>query len=297
MQFGLSLKYLLEEINMKYFENLPKISFETTIGEFQISDFFTYIDSSKLDPPDSSITFDDKSTLIEASFQVYEDPDSFWIFVLANNNFNPFLINPINTEIAKKEIEPKLNVTFSGDTAGTTAYVFPKGSIILNQISNSGNSASYSSVGNFDLNGAFTIVDEDFYYSDSMFVKEQKQGTALTSGTTGSNYVVIYPGTGGNYEIQKNLVNTVTQPASSKPAYNFNPKTGKVVLELKFTGGRGSKGDIDKGVEEPKSEGDLEETSEVTFEQLITETPKIIKAYPIDSIGLLKSSFITANYI
>lgn len=297
MLCGLNLKFLLEEINMKYFENLPKTTFDTTIGKFEISDFFTYIDSSKLDSPDSSITFDDKSTLIEASFQVYEDPNSFWIFVLANNSFNPFLINPINTEIAKKELAPKLNIVLSGDTAGTTAYVFPKGSIILSQTANSGNSASYSSVGNFDLNGAFTIVDEDFYYSDSMFVKEQKEGTIFTSGITGSSYVVIYPGTGGNYEIQKNLINTTTQAASSKPIYSFNPKTGKVVLELKLTGGAGTKGEIDKGVEEPKSEGDLETTTEVTLDSLISETPKIIKAYPIDSIGLLKSSFITANYI
>jgi hypothetical protein len=75
---------------MKFFTNLPKTTFSSTIGSFTISDFFTYLDIESAFIEEGTVTIDNKTTLVEAAATVYQDPNSFWAFVAANNTVNPF---------------------------------------------------------------------------------------------------------------------------------------------------------------------------------------------------------------
>ena len=64
---------------MKFFNNLPKTTFTTSIGNFVISDFFTYLDITKKQLDTNTISVDDKTTLIEASYQTYTDTNNLII--------------------------------------------------------------------------------------------------------------------------------------------------------------------------------------------------------------------------
>jgi hypothetical protein len=70
---------------MKYFSNLPKKTFTSTIGDFTIADFFTRYEVDNNLAPTQNVQIDDHSTLIELSQNVYEDNNSMWLFLLANN--------------------------------------------------------------------------------------------------------------------------------------------------------------------------------------------------------------------
>jgi hypothetical protein len=283
---------------MKYYDNLPKISFESTIGSFSISDFFTYIDPYNITFEKTNVELDDRTTLVEASNRIYDNPDSFWLFVLANNKINPFKISPPNATVFKKNEAGKFSVGFAGDLSGTTSYVFPKGSIILQYTANSGNSASFSSVGNFNIEGAFTLIEDEFYSSDSMITKKQKNGTILTEGTTGGSYVVIYPNDGGSYGIQKLLYSSSIVPSTSRTLTLFNSTTGKYVNQTKLTGNAPPKG-FDAASLEPVliGSGNTSSTDIATLEDYLNSSSKEIKAFDKSVTGRIKSLFVTAKYI
>lgn len=204
---------------MKYFENLPKTTFTSTIGDFSVSDFFTYVDTSDSYLPTDTITIDSKTTLMEAAHNVYQDPNSFWIFVVANKTINPFTLLSVNNNIFISENENKVDLKLAGNTAGTTGFVFPKGSIIVPYTSNTGSSASYSSIGNFNLDGPLSLIESVSYYSGDMIIKDQLGATfqfILPNGTTGSQMVVLYPIKGGTYGIQTSLYPYNTKKAIEK---------------------------------------------------------------------------------
>ena len=86
---------------MKFFNNLPKTTFSTTLGNFNISDFFTYLDVDKTQVDETTVAVDDKTTLVEAAHNVYKDVNSIWAFVAANNTINPFdLVAPNSSMFA-----------------------------------------------------------------------------------------------------------------------------------------------------------------------------------------------------
>lgn len=204
---------------MKYFENLPKTNFTSTIGDFSVSNFFTYVDTADAYLPTDTITIDSKTTLMEAAHNVYQDPNSFWIFVVANKTINPFTLLATNTNIFIIENENKVDFKLAGNTAGTTGYVFPKGSIIVPYTSNTGSSASYSSIGNFNLDGPLGLIESVSYYNGNMIIKDQVGATyqfILPNGTTGSQMVVLYPIKGGTYGIQTSLYPYKTKKATEK---------------------------------------------------------------------------------
>lgn len=283
---------------MKYFENLPKTKFESTIGSFMISDFFTYIDFSKVKEDTATIDLDDKSTLVEAASKIYNDPDSFWSFNIANQKISPFKILPTNANIFTKKEEGKYDISLAGDLSGTTSYVFPRGSIILPYQANSGNSASFSSVGNFNIDGAFSLVDDEFYGSDDMITKKEKNGTIFTVGTTGSSYVVIYPNSGGSYSIQKLLYTQKVNKSTEKTLYLYDKTTGKYTIPSKPTG-KGEEKEFDPKTIEPitivygvtGSNG-----LNVTLATFINTSSKTIKRFTNSFFGKAKSFFITAKF-
>jgi len=283
---------------MKYFENLPKTKFESTIGSFTISDFFTYIDFSKVKEDTNTIELDDKSTLVEAASKIYNDPDSFWVFNIANKKISPFKILPTNANIFNTKEEGKYDISLSGDLSGTTSYVFPRGSIILPYQANSGNSASFSSVGNFNIDGPFSLIDDEFYGSSDMITKKEKNGTLFVSGVTGNSYVMIYPNSGGSYSIQKLLYTQEVKSSKEKTLYFYDKTSGKFTIPSKPTG-KGEEKQSDPKELEPITityGGNTPDFLNVTLETFINTSSKTIKSFTNSFFGKAKSFFITAKF-
>lgn len=283
---------------MKYFENLPKKTFASSIGDFTISDFFTYLDPNLGIIDESPLTVDSKTTLLEAAYSTYGDLNSFWMFVSANETVNPFTLLATNTTIFLTQNQAKTSLELSQDISGTTSFTFPKGSLIAPYISNTGGSYSYSSVGNFNLNGPLSIIESVSYFKGTMIIKDQKGATYSfinQDGATGSQVVIIYPTPGGTYAIQK-------------PLYPYNTKSAvKEVVELDV---------IEAGTIE-EFYGDLvSPTKGKTKSSSTPATPVIggtgtvqisaikalelqsknITAYLPEQTGILKSLFVTAKY-
>jgi hypothetical protein len=284
---------------MKYFKNLPKTNFESTIGTFSISDFFTYISPNTDRIQTSPISFDSKTNLLEASYGVYKDVNSFWMFVLANNTINPFNLGSINSSLFVKENKEKTSLELYGNTAGTTGYVFPPGSIIAPYVANTGGSYSYSSVGNFDLNGPLSIIESAMYIDGTMIIKDQRGATYTfinQNGTTGSQVVVIYKTGTGDYEIQTPLFPTNTKSAINdvvKVELSAEGYIEEYVNPVSPTKTKGSKGTSTPLALPSLSTG----TSEITALQVVEKQSKDINAFVPQQTGTLKSLFISAKYI
>lgn len=286
---------------MKYFSNLPKIDFESSIGSFSISDFFTYVDVNQTKIDSSPLSVDSKITLLELAHTIYKDVNSFWMFLLANNAINPFVLLSINNALFKEEFEPKTSLELSKNIAGTTSYVFPPGSIIAPYVQNTGGSYSYSSVGNFDLNGPFSIIESVSYHNKTMVIKDQRGATyefISQDGTTGSPIVIISPGTGDNYTIEKQYY-----PIKTKSAIN---ETVKVEVSAE-----GYIEDSISPVSYKKTSSTKEkefsyktpitlpstELTQITALKLVELENKSINCYPVDQSSILKSLFTSAKYI
>lgn len=281
---------------MKYFENLPKKNFESTIGTFSVSDFFTYLDPNLQKIDKSPVTVDNKTTLLEAAYTVYGDLNSFWMFVSANNTINPFTLLSQNVTIYLTENQAKTSLELTANIAGTTSYTFPKGSIIVPYTTNSGGSYSYSSVGNFNLDGPLSIVESVSYYNNTMVIKDQRGATysfIQQDGQTGSQIVIIYPTAGGTYGIQK-------------PLYPYNTKSAtKQTVKVEL-----SEGGTIEGVEDisdlysptktkpsaPSSPISGATATQVTAVEALQLQVKNIAAYLPAQTGTLKSLFVTTKY-
>jgi hypothetical protein len=160
---------------MKYFDQLPKRNFETTNGTYTISDFFSYYKFNFDLVSKKEFEFDSKTTLVEAASKLYEDPNSFWLLLLANSWINPFtLLEDNSTEFNKKNKEKY--VTTLG-LPGTTGFYMNAGSIVLPYAPTGGNPYDYSYVGNFDLNGQIFIVEDQDSYTKKLTLKPALSGT------------------------------------------------------------------------------------------------------------------------
>lgn len=278
---------------MKYFENLPKKTFSSSIGDFTISDFFTYIDIDSVSLQADEINVDAKTTLLEAAYQTYEDPNSFWTFLIANAKINPFDLLEPNTTIFKEKNEPKIDFILYANQAGTTGIAFPQGSIVVPYTSNTGSSASWSSVGNFDLNGPLALIEQSHFYDGTMTVKTQKGSTATfinANGLTGDVFNVIYP-TGTGYTISKLNYSGTKTKYLSKIVEIKKPEDGRVIL--KDTKSSYPTLDEEKGQPIPVVPT---ETKEISVIQATETKSKKIKAYPATELGFLQSRFISVKY-
>lgn len=278
---------------MKYFENLPKKSFNSTIGTFTVSNFFTYIDSDSLKLASDDVIIDTKTTLLEAAYNIYQDANTFWTFLLSNNYTNPFDLVEENTEIFKQKNEKKIDFILYGNISATTSQIFPKGSIIVPFIGNTGSSASWSSVGNFDLNGPLALMDEIFYYDGNMVIKDQKGSTAdfiKVDGITGTRYCVIAPN-GASYSISKNNYIDKKVKYLDKVLEIKTPESGETI----FKGKNASFNTIDK-LQPKQNKVVPTEEQEITVSEKNNIISKNIKAFRQSELGTLRTKFITLKY-
>jgi hypothetical protein len=223
---------------MKYFKNLPSRTFESTIGKFVISDFFSYYDIGLASIDTQDYVIDDKSTLIEASQKIYNDNNSMWLFLLANGSIDPFNLTAYNVTLYTEANKDKITTQLVKQTLNTS-IVSPESSIVAPYVAASGNSWSYSSVGNFDLNGPFTLVESTNYKKQEVTLKPQKIETFIQpTGSTAGEILSI---------IQKGLTSTqytgittaaVIKSKSSKLEQTLltqNSSTGNIDIDLSDT--------------------------------------------------------------
>jgi hypothetical protein len=279
---------------MKYFANIPSKPFESTIGTFSISDFFTYIDPNLANISVSPVTIDTKSTLLEKAYTVYSDINSFWMFVLANKTINPFTLPVPNTTIYIEENEVKTTLKITDSPTGATAFTFPKGSIIAPYVLNTGGSYSYKSVGNFDLNGPLSIIESVHYYKDTMIIKDQRGATysfILQDGLTGSNIVIISPTSGGTYTIQKQFYPTNSKSATKEVVKVELSEEGKIE---ELVSSRKTKTSSTKSTTTTTTTSST--PIDVTEVQVVEQQSKNINAYLPEQIGVLKGLYVTTKY-
>lgn len=278
---------------MKYFENLPKKSFESSIGTFNISSFFTYIDIDSLRLNPDKINVDSKTTLLEAAYQTYQDANSFWTFLIANQTINPFQLLEENTVLFKNNNEDKINFLLYSDQSGMSGIAFPKGSIVVPFTGNTGSSASWSSVGNFDLDGGLAVIESSSFYDGTMVIKGQKGSTGdfvSPDGPTGDRLCVIYP-TDTGYEIQKSVYTGVKNRYLNKIIEIKKQEDGKKIFKDKNS----SFVTLDDIQEEPIPVVPTT-TKEISVSEAIDVKTKNINAFVQSDLGFLRTQFITLKY-
>jgi hypothetical protein len=201
---------------MKYFEKLPKRNYETTLGSFNISDFFSYYKFNIDTISKKEITVDSKTTLIEAAGQIYDDVNSFWLFLLANKWFNPFTLLEDNVDIIleNKKNNNSILIKTTADpadypeqTASADLIYLKPGSILVKNSGNTyGNPWDYSYVGNFDLNSDFSIVQSTNFYTKRIELKYSGiNQTLFTDGSSG--YFFVTPNSSGNSAFVESNIN------------------------------------------------------------------------------------------
>lgn len=210
---------------MNYSSSLPKISFDSTIGPVSIVSFFTFYEYDKSQFQTTTITVDNKSTLTELSQQIYKDNNSMWLFMISNSNIDPFKILAENPSLYSDKTKDNVTLGLKDpDAVGITNYINPVGTIVVPYASTGGSPWEYSSVGNFNLDGPFSIIESTDYYTGKMTLKPQKVQTFITTNPnvieqvlTIQNVDNVYSTDDSVYDTQSKTPDADTAIATSQP--------------------------------------------------------------------------------
>ena len=280
---------------MKFFNNLPKTTFTTSIGNFVISDFFTYLDITKKQLDTNTISVDDKTTLIEASYQTYTDTNNFWTFLSANKTINPFDLLTVNSFLFSKNNADKINLILlpsPGAVTGGTA--FPIGSIIVPATGNTGASYTFGYTGNFNIQGQFALIESTSYYDGNMIIGTQYGGTGSFISVTGTaeNVTVLQKNTDGSFTWAG------TYYTGNKKLYSDKVLSQVLEYDAKIIDKESISSNPTLDTYLPSSTPLLGITSPVLYTtlQTVKNTSKQIKVFIPSQLGVLQSSFVTAKY-
>ena len=281
---------------MKFFKNLPKINFTSSIGTYSISDFFTYLDVENAPINEGTINIDDKTTLIEASYKFYSDTNTLWAFVAANNVINPFDLLAPNTITFQKNIADKINFTLFDDPEDVTGGIaLPMGSIILPSIGNTGPSYGYGFTGNYNLYGALAVVEESSFYDGNMVIGSQVGGPAfIVVGAATEKVIALQKNTDGSFTYRLGWYTGNKTTLGQKVVKIVQSTDGKVISKASTS----SKVTIDELLPKspPVKGAAATTTTTYTVTQTVADTYKIIQAYTPSELGRIQSSFVTTKY-
>lgn len=287
---------------MKFFKNLPKFSFTSLAGNFTISDFFTYLDVNRNEIDISTVNIDNKTTLIEASYKVYNDVNSFWAFVAANQTVNPFDLLAPNSTLYAQQNKDHINLLLKpslGDIDGGIA--FPIGSILTPYTGNTGASYELGSTGEFDVNGPFAIVEATSFYDDNMIIGPQYGGTFITVTGTGPHITVIQKNADGSYTWAGSYYAENKKTAVERIVEIVKPTQALSIYREEVSGNV----TVDEVLAEavPVPDSPLVPVPDVTVQtinynvqQTVNNIPKQIQAYVPSQLGYVQSSFVTTKY-
>lgn len=277
---------------MKFFDKLPKVSFESTIGTFTISDFFTYLDVENVTVATSNVNVDDTSTLLEAAYQVYQDVNSMWAFVAANQTINPFDLLAYNASLYTKYNTDKINFVLYENIAGVSGAAYPEGTILVPYAGNTGDTYNMGSTGNFNLYGPLALVQKSSFYDGNMIITTQVGATYdfIVTGSSADTVHVIYP-SGDTYYIRQNLYTGNKKTALEAVSKLVNSTDAKTIHRETTP----SNTTIDQLLDEsPPLGGTLAPYTNI---QIVDLHSKNILAYVPNGLGKLQASFVTTKYM
>lgn len=272
---------------MKYFEKIPKFSYETTIGSFKISYPYSYYEFNYDSVRIQDYSCDNKSTLLEAAAIVYGDPNSLWVFLLANQTINPFTLLATNVEKFQKDNKNKLSMEMiSVSVPGVANNIKPRSILVEAQENSSADPANFGSTGGFDLDGNFTIVEAQNTYDKKIKIKPVKQvnpddGWNITEISTDDLNAFVFNKTEG---YQK-----------SSDTYSTNEKIPYVVEES-FSEIKPSSEKIQAKVEKTKSSFIPLSSTDYSEEQSVILGSKNIKSFLPTELNKVLANLTTVKY-
>jgi len=195
---------------MKYSANLPKITYSTTIGDFDVTDISSYFILNNGSLSKADIETSKNLTLIEMSGTIYNDVNSFWLFLLANKKLNPFDLTKTDNAVLQTNYTTNTVANATSTETGQD-IIAPAGSIIFPKTSNSGDTYSFGGTGNYSLTGGFALIQSFDSFSKQYIAIEPFGGITfgvnsnvifLINGSTGY-YQYVSPGGGATQSIKK----------------------------------------------------------------------------------------------
>ena len=271
---------------MKYFEKIPKFSYETTIGSFTISYPYSYYEFNYDSIRIQDYSCDNKSTLLEAAAIVYGDPNSLWVFLLANQTINPFTLLATNVEKFQKDNENKLSMEMiTVSVPGVANNIKPRSILVEAQENSSADPSNFGSIGGFDLDGNFTIVESQNTYDKKVKIKPVKQittnGWNITETSSDDLNVFIFDKAQGYQE--------------SSDTYTTNEKVPYVVEES-FSEIKASAEILQAKVEKIKSSFIPLPSTDFSEEQSIVLGSKDIKSFLPNELNKVLANLTTVKY-
>lgn len=278
---------------INYFNNISTRSYPTTLGNFIIEDMTSYFTVNDSQFITTDLTIDNTDTLIEASKKVYQDIDSFWLFLFANKKINPFDLLEPNSSVVQS--------TVSGFTGiGLEVYpaqdaIFTNGSLIFPQTTNTGASWEYGSTGEFDLNGGFALIDSYNPFSKRAVIK-YVQGFTLALGPLYGGGGPVLKGLvkeSNNYSWydKEAQISGITQELGVADAIDYNFDVGESLIKVKSEYPLLKKGS-GQSPYEPVGTGGVP----VSLEQTLQTRIPSIKAYLIGSLRDASFNKVIQNY-
>jgi hypothetical protein len=223
---------------MKYFSTLPTKTFSSSIGNFTICDFFSHYEINTPLAQTQKVVIDDHTTLVEFSQNIYQDNNSIWLFLLANNYIDPFDLAAYSVSLYLANNKNKLSTSLSSDPEILVPPISVAGaaSIITEYIgSTSGKKWEYSSVGNFSLTGGFALVESSDYYTGKSVLKKPQVNDFITATSYDELSVINKPISGSSYYVLTDgavdafgTVNKV--PVTEAVAVQAIPDAGSIIL-------------------------------------------------------------------
>lgn len=276
---------------MKYSSNLPKRSYQTDIGSFSITDFFSYYKFSFDNATKIKKETDDKTTLVEAAGKIYNDSNSFWLILMANKTINPFLLFSQNSTVFIENNKEK-NTSIFQNQSSTIPYNISAGSIITPFANTGGNPYDYNYVGNFDVNGDVFIVESQNFYNKRITVKPGTDGLAATflspNGTTLYKYLDPAPEIAIETVIENSSAGNVELYLNTK--YQITTAVEQLILEVPG-------GELSLSPEPvPSAPTSNTENSTYTVEDIINYGNKFINIFDSISISSVTGNLTVIKY-
>jgi hypothetical protein len=268
---------------MKYFEKLPKISYDTTIGSFNVVSPFAYYDINSSFIQTQPYEVDSKTTLLEAGAVLYGDANSFWAFLIANNTINPFTLLAQNTDLLKSDSDGKYTFNVTGSTANQYVVLGQRTILIkYDPTQVTGITGTFGQTGAWDLYGDFALVESTNSYNKKITTKPV-QGTKgnFNIGATADTMVAFnYTGNSGYAVSTKGITPGAVTPFISSVKASRTPSTGENVIE--------SVADETTPTTSP--------TITYSVEDVAIQTPKTIKAIVPSQLNKLFNNLIYIKY-
>jgi hypothetical protein len=275
---------------INYFNSLPTRSYTTTIGNFNIVDMTSYYTVNDSKFVLTELVIDSNDTLIETSKKIYDNIDSFWLFLFANKKINPFDLLEPNNSVQENTVAGFTGLQLLVYNSAEDA-IFTNGSLIFPRTENTGANWEYGSTGEFDLNGGFALIESYNPFSKRAVIKYLEGFTFANANDMGPLKGIVGSSTGYTWYEKQAGIYGITQElgVASKIEYSFNDVKDLIKVNSEYPLLKKGSG---QSPYEPVGTGGVVISNSETIKNTIPKIQMYLK-------GSLKDSFfkkITQNY-